>query len=299
MFEGVYTALVTPFGADGSLNEARLRELVRFQVAGGAEGLVPCGTTGESAALQGWEERARIIRIVVEEARGRLKVVPGVGTNSTAETIANVRRLADLGVDGALIITPYYNKPTQAGLIAHFRAVASASPVPIVMYNVPGRTGVNLLPETAATLAAEERIVALKEASGSLEQASWITRLCGERMTLLSGEDAITYPLLCVGAAGVISVTSNIVPRDVRAMCDAQRGGDHAAAREWHLRLLPLSRALFLETSPMPVKHALELLGMGVGRPRLPLVGMQAAQAAALRQALIEYGLKPLVEAVP
>ena len=296
MFEGVYVALVTPFRPDGALDEDQLRELVRWHVEAGTDGLVPCGTTGESAALQGWEERARIVRLVVAEARGRLRVVPGVGSNSTAETVANVRRLADLGVDGALVITPYYNKPTQAGLTAHFRAVAAASPVPIVMYNVPGRTGVNLLPDTVARLAEEERIVALKEASGSLEQASWIVRRCGERLTLLSGEDGITYPLLCVGAEGVISVTANIVPRDVRAMIAAHRAGDHAAAREWHLRMLPLARALFLETNPMPVKEALNLLGHAVGEPRLPLVRMQPALAAELRRALSDYGLTPVAE---
>ena len=232
MFEGSFVALVTPFTAEGDLHEAALRRLVCMQIDAGTDGIVPCGTTGESAALRGWAERERIIRIVVEEAHGRAKIVPGVGTNSTAETIENVRRLEKLGVDGALVITPYYNKPTQAGLAAHFRAVAQASPVPLILYNVPGRTGVNLLPDTIAALADEPRITAVKEASGSLEQASWIARGCGERITILSGEDAITYPLLCVGAAGVISVTANVVPGDVRALCDAVKRGDHARARE-------------------------------------------------------------------
>jgi len=296
VFAGSYVALVTPFAAAGALNEAALRALVRFHVDAGTDGLVPCGTTGESAALAGWAERERVIRIVVEEARGRLKVVPGVGTNSTGETVANLERLKGLDVDGALVITPYYNKPTQAGLVAHFRAAAQASPVPIVMYNVPGRTGVNMSAETVAVLAEEERIVALKEASGSLEQASWIARLCGGRITLLSGEDAITYPLLCVGARGVISVTANVVPRDVRALCAAFLAGDHERARAWHLKLLPLSRALFLETNPMPVKHALRLLGHAVGPTRLPLAEMQPALAAQLRRALVDYGLEPVAE---
>ncbi|MBP7669308.1 MAG: 4-hydroxy-tetrahydrodipicolinate synthase [Candidatus Eisenbacteria bacterium] len=297
MFEGSFVALVTPFTAEGDLHEAALRRLVCMQIDAGTDGIVPCGTTGESAALRGWAERERIIRIVVEEAHGRAKIVPGVGTNSTAETIENVRRLEKLGVDGALVITPYYNKPTQAGLAAHFRAVAQASPVPLILYNVPGRTGVNLLPDTIAALADEPRITAVKEASGSLEQASWIARGCGERITILSGEDAITYPLLCVGAAGVISVTANVVPGDVRALCDAVKRGDHARARELHLRLLPLSRALFLETNPMPAKKALDLLGYEAGPPRLPLVGMQASLAAQLRKVLIEYGLSPAREA--
>ncbi len=294
MFTGLYVALATPFHPDGSLNEERLRALVRWHIDCGTDGLVPCGTTGESATLLGWQERARILRIVTAEAGQRLRIVAGAGTNSTAETIENVRRLADLGVDGALVITPYYNKPTQEGLIAHFRAVAQASPLPIVMYNVPGRTGVNLLPESVARLMDEERIVALKEASGSLEQASWVLHHCGERFTLLSGEDTITYPLLCVGAQGVISVVGNIVPRDVAALIAAHRAGNAAEARQWHMRLLPLSAAMFLETNPAPVKEALNLLGFAVGEPRLPLVRLRPENVARLKQALAAYGLQAL-----
>lgn len=292
MFAGLHVALITPFTRDGDLNETKLRELVRFHAAAGTDGLVACGTTGEGPALRGWEERERILRIVVEETRGRMQVIAGVGTNSTAETIRNVQRLEPLGVDGALVITPYYNKPTQAGLQAHFRAVAAASPVPLVLYNVPGRTGVNLLPETIAALMDEPRIVALKEASGNLVQASWIHRRCGERIAVLCGEDALTYPMLCLGATGVISVLGNIVPRDMLAMIAAHRAGNARAAHALHLELLPLAEALFLETNPMPVKAALNQLGFEVGDPRLPLVPMCPELAARLQHELEAYGVE-------
>jgi 4-hydroxy-tetrahydrodipicolinate synthase len=293
MFSGLYVALVTPFTPDGELDERKLRELVDFQIAAGTEGLVPCGTTGESAALRGWEERERIIRICVEQARGRIKIVPGVGSNATEETIRNVRRLEGLGVDGALVITPYYNKPSQSGLIAHFRAVADACPVPVVMYNVPGRTGVNLLPETVAALADVARIAAIKEASGNLVQASWIHKLCGESITVLCGEDALTYPMLCLGATGVISVVGNLAPRQMRAMLAAHRSGDAHEALRWHLQLLPLAEALFLETNPMPVKQAMNRLGFEVGPTRLPLVAMKPETTRKLHQVLDDFGLEP------
>ena len=296
MFTGLYVALVTPFHADGSLNEPRLRELVRWHIDAGTDGLVPCGTTGESATLRG-EERLRALRIVASEAHGRIRVVAGAGTNSTAETVENLRALEGLGVDGALVITPYYNKPTQEGLIAHFRAAAQASPVPLVVYNVPSRTGVNLLPETLARLAeAEPRIAAVKESSGSLEQASWILRLCGDRLALLCGEDGLTYPMLCIGGAGVVSVVGNLVPRDLRAMIAAHRRGDPDEARRWHLRLLPLSQAMFLETNPTPVKEAMNLLGFDVGGPRLPLVSPRPETVEKLRRALADYGVPAAAE---
>lgn len=291
MFRGLYVALVTPFKEDGSLNEEKLRELVQFHIEAGTDGLVPCGTTGENPALTGWEEHFRVIEIVAQQAAGRIRIIAGAGTNSTARSITNVRRLGELGVDGALVITPYYNKPTQAGLVAHFRAVAQESPVPLVLYNVPSRTGVNLLPETLAELADEERIVAVKEASGSVEQASWIARLCGEKVTLLSGEDALNFPLLCVGARGTISVLGNVVPKDVLAMIAAFERGDLATAREWHLRMLPLVRGLFLETNPGPVKEALNSLGFEVGAPRLPLVRLSQENREKLEKVLADYSL--------
>ena len=291
MFRGLYVALVTPFKEDGLLNEEKLRELVNFHIEAGTDGLVPCGTTGENPTFTGWEEHFRVIEIVAEEAAGRIKIIAGAGTNSTARTIANVRRLGDLGVAGGLVITPYYNKPSQAGLLAHFRAVAQESPVPLVLYNVPSRTGVNLLPETLAELADEEQIVAVKEASGSVEQASWIVRLCGERVALLSGEDALNFPLLCIGARGMISVLGNIVPKDILAMIAAFESGDLATARAWHERMLPLVQGLFLETNPMPVKEALNCLGFEVGAPRLPLVRLAPENRAKLEKILADYSL--------
>ncbi|MCK4304210.1 MAG: 4-hydroxy-tetrahydrodipicolinate synthase [Candidatus Eisenbacteria sp.] len=291
MFSGLYVALVTPFKVDGSLNEEKLRELVNFHVEAGTDGLVPCGTTGENPAMKGWDEHFRVIQIVAEEAKGRIQVIAGVGTNSTAQSIDNVKRLAGLGVDGALVITPYYNKPTQEGLIAHFQSIARESPVPLVLYNVPGRTGVNMLPETVGRLADEEMIHAVKEASGSLEQASWILQLCGERIAVLAGEDALIFPMLCVGGTGVISVLGNIVPKDVLAMIAAFRAGDIETARRWHLQLLPLARALFLETNPAPVKEALNILGFDVGGPRLPLVRMRESNIEELVKAMANYSL--------
>ncbi len=292
MFSGLYVAMVTPFREDGSLHEEKLRELVRFHIEAGTDGLVPCGTTGENPAMRGWDEHFRVIEIVAEEARGALGVVAGAGTNSTEQTIANVKRLGEMsGVDGALVITPYYNKPTPDGLVAHFRAVARASRLPLVLYNVPSRTGVNLLPETIVRLADEERIVAVKEASGSIEQASWIVRDCGERVTVLSGEDPLIFPTLCVGGVGVISVLGNVVPKDVLAMIDAYRRGALDEARAWHLKLLPLAKALFLETNPVPVKEALNMLGFEVGRVRLPLAPMRPENLEKLRQVLRDYSL--------
>lgn len=295
--KGLYVALVTPFAADGGLNEEKLRELVRFHVDAGTDGLVPCATTSENPTYT-WEEHFRIIEIVVEEAAGRLEVIAGCGTNSTARSVDNVRKAKELGADGAMVVTPYYNKPTPAGLYAHFMKIADEGGLPLLLYNVPGRTGVNMKPATVARLAAHERIVALKEASGSIEQMAEIISLCGERLDLLSGDDAITFPILAIGGTGVVSVVGNIVPRDVVDMITAFGKGDWKQARALHYNLLPLCQAMFIETNPMPVKEAMNMLGMGVGEVRLPLVGMLPESREKLARALAAYGLKVAGEPV-
>lgn len=293
MFHGLFVALVTPFTSDGALDEARLAELVRFHVEAGTNGLVPCATTSENPTFSD-EEWTRIVEITVREAGGRLAVVAGCGTNSTTRSIANIRRAGEIGADGAMVVTPYYNKPTQEGLYAHFSALADGGGLPLMLYNVPGRTGVNLAAETVERLAPHERIAAVKEASGDLEQMSEIVRRCGDRVVLLSGDDGIVLPVLAAGGKGVVSVVGNIVPRDMIELIEAFERGDMAEALARHLRLLPLCRAMFLETNPMPVKTAMHLLGRGVGEVRLPLVPMRPETRAALREALAAYGLEPV-----
>jgi len=290
MLNGLYVALVTPFTKDGSLNEEKLRELVRFHVDAGTNGLVPCATTSENPTYT-WEEHFRIIEIAVEEAAGRLKIVAGCGTNSTTRSIENIRKAREIGADGAMVVTPYYNKPTAEGLYAHFMKLADDGKLPLMLYNVPGRTGVNMKPATVARLAAHELIVAIKEASGSIEQMSEVIMLCGDNITLLSGDDSITYPAMAVGGKGVVSVVGNIVPKDVLAMIGAFNKGDLAKAREWHYRLLPLCQSMFIETNPMPVKEAMNMLGMDVGDVRLPLVRMLPETRKKLHEALAAYGL--------
>jgi len=290
MFKGLYVALVTPFKKDGSLNEEKLKELVRFHIDSGTDGLVPCATTSENPTYT-WEEHFRIIDIVVKEAEGKLKVVAGCGTNSTTRSLDNIKKAKELGADGAMVVTPYYNKPTQEGLYAHFMKLADEGGLPLMLYNVPGRTGVNMLPETVERLSKHEMIVAVKEASGSLEQMSDIVNRCGERINLLSGDDGITLPILSIGGKGVVSVVGNIVPGDMLAMLRAFEKGDLEEARKWHNKLFPLCKAMFIETNPMPVKEAMNMLGMDVGNVRLPLVRMKPENQEKLRAALKDYGL--------
>jgi 4-hydroxy-tetrahydrodipicolinate synthase len=297
MLKGLYVALVTPFKEDGSLNEDKLRELVRFHLDAGTNGLVPCATTSENPAYT-WEEHFAIIDIVVKEAAGRLQVIAGCGTNSTTKSIDNIKKARDLGADGAMVVTPYYNKPTQEGLYAHFMKLADEGGLPLMLYNVPGRTGVNMQPATVARLSAHERIVAIKEASGSLEQMSEIVLRCGHNIVLLSGDDPITLPILAVGGKGVVSVVGNIVPKDVLALIEAFEKGDRQKAVSWHYKLLPLGQAMFIETNPMPVKEAMNMLGMGVGDVRLPLVRMLPQNREKLREALVAYGLKPVTDRI-
>ncbi|WNZ60656.1 4-hydroxy-tetrahydrodipicolinate synthase [Myxococcus sp. MxC21-1] len=289
-FEGSMTALATPF-RNGALDEPAYRALVRQQIEGGTSVLVPMGTTGEAVTMTA-DERARAVKVVVEEAKGRVTVVGGAGSNSTAETIEGVRRVRDAGADGTLIVTPYYNKPTQAGLLEHYRAVAKAHPgFPIIAYNVPGRTGVDLLPDTVLRLCDIPEVVALKEATGSMPRAIDILEKCGDRMTLLSGDDFTVLPFIACGGKGVISVSSNVAPRMMADLVAAARAGNVAVARDLQVRMNELHRLLFIESNPTPVKWGLHVMGLFGPEMRLPLVQMTEPNAAKLRDTLRQLGL--------
>lgn len=289
-FEGSMTALATPF-RDGAFDEAAYRALVRQQIEGGTSVLIPIGTTGEAVTMTA-DERSRAVQVAVDEAKGRVPVVAGAGSNSTAETIESVRRVREAGADGALIVTPYYNKPTQAGLVEHFKAVAKAHPgFPQVAYNVPGRTGVDLLPETCLRLCDIPEVVALKEATGNMARAVDILEKCGERLTLLSGDDFTVLPMIACGGKGVISVSSNVAPRMMADLVDSARRGDLSTARELQVRLNGLHHLLFVESNPIPVKWALHLLGLFGPEVRLPLVPMTEPNAKKLEAELRKLGL--------
>lgn len=292
MFEGLYVAMVTPFTKAGEINEDKIREQVRFHIEAGTHGLVPCGTTGETPTFSR-EEHRRVIEVVVEEAAGRLKVVPGTGTNSTTKTVASTQMAKEVGADGALVVTPYYNKPPPSGLVRHYATVARETGLPIVMYNVPGRTGTNMLPGTVAELAEIENIVGIKEASGDISQMTEVILRAGDKIALLSGDDAMTMPSMAVGGKGVVSVIGNILPRDMLAMVEAARRGDWDTARDWHHRLFDLCNAIFYETNPIPVKTAMNLLGWDVGEVRSPLAPMQPANVKRLKAAMKAYGPIP------
>jgi len=289
MFEGTHVAMVTDF-KDGKLNTAGFRQLAAALIAGGVDGLVPAGCTGEAATLSR-DERDSVIKAALEARGGNKKVsiIPGTGTNSTASTIELSKAAEALGVGGVMLITPYYNKPTQAGLIKHYEAVARAVSLPIVLYNVPGRTAVNMLPETVVELAKIDNIVAVKEASGSVDQVS---RICAAAdITVLSGDDSLTLPMMAVGAKGVVSVAGNVAPRLVSRMVTAFLEGRVDEARELHLRLLPLFHTLFVETNPGPVKAAVEMQGLGSGDLRLPLVPVSDESRGKVRAVLQQLGL--------
>lgn len=285
------TALATPFRG-GAVDEEALRGLVRQQLAGGTSVLIPVGTTGESATLSP-EERVRVVQVVVQEAAGRVPVIAGAGTHNTAETMEAVRRVREVGASGAMLVTPYYNKPSQEGLFQHYRAVARAHPgFPLVAYNVPSRTSVDLLPETVLRLCDIPELIALKEATASMVRALELVELCGERMALLSGDDFTVLPFIACGGKGVISVSSNAVPRLMADLVAAARASDMARARELQNRLQPLHRLLFAEPSPAPVKWALHKLGVFPSpEVRLPLVTMTAANAGRLEAALASLGV--------
>ena len=268
-FAGTHTALITPF-RDGRVDETSLRNLIREQVAAGVDGIVPCGSTGESATMD-HAEHERVIAISVEEAAGRVKVIAGTGSNNTAEAVRLTRYAKRAGADAALLISPYYNKPTQAGHVAHYRAIADAADLPLFVYNIPGRTGVNILPETIAEMAEHPMIVGVKEASGSLDQITRIIHLAGDGFTVLSGDDSLTLPLLAVGGHGVIGVIPNVAPAETCSLVRAARAGDYAEARRIHYELLPVIQALFTETNPIPIKAAMAMLGKCSPELRMPL----------------------------
>ena len=289
MFKGALTALVTPF-KDNSIDEEALSKHIENQIEGNINGLVPCGTTGESATLT-HEEHRRVIEITVEAAGGRVPVIAGTGSNSTTESVMLTGFAKEAGADAALIITPYYNKPSQEGLFQHYKKIAESVDLPILLYNVPSRTAVNMSPETTARLSEIDTIVGIKEATGDLEQVSETLRLAREGFILLSGDDSATLPILSVGGHGVISATANLVPGDMARMCTAFEEGRTKEARELHERLLPLCMAMFIETNPVPVKTALSMMGVMSDALRLPLVGMAEENKAILKRALKDYGL--------
>jgi 4-hydroxy-tetrahydrodipicolinate synthase len=289
MFEGTYTALVTPFKA-GEVDYPTLGKLVDKQIEAGIDGVVPCGSTGESATLS-HEEHERVIAFVIERAQKRIKVIAGTGSNSTRESVRLTRFAKEHGADGALLIAPYYNKPTQEGLYAHYAAVADAVALPQLMYNIPGRSAVNISSEITARLAKHPNVVGVKEACGSLEQIQRTIELCGPDFTILSGDDSLTLAIIAVGGRGLIGVTANIAPRECSALTKAALSGDFASARALHYKLAPLNRALFAETNPIGIKAAMALLGICEGELRLPLTQLSEPNHKTLRAELVTLGL--------
>ncbi len=289
MFKGSIVAIVTPF-KNGKVDEKALGNLIEWHIKQGTNAIVPCGTTGESATLD-YEEHHRVIRFTVEAVNKRVPVIAGTGANATDETIMITKEAKKSGADAALVVAPYYNKPTQEGLYRHYKAVAEAVKIPLILYNVPGRTAVNILPSTVARLAEIKNIVAIKEATGDMKQASEIIRLCGNRITVLSGDDFTTLPLMALGGKGTISVSANVAPKLVSQMCSLWLQGKFDAARKIHYQLEPLNAAMFIETNPIPVKTALALMGKIREEFRLPLCEMAPANREKLKAVLKEMKL--------
>ena len=285
MFEGSFVALVTPFKDDESLDESKLKELLEFQIEGGTDGIVPCGTTGESPALSD-EEHNRVVELAVQTVNGRLPVIAGTGSNSTTRTLHATEHAKAAGADGVLIVTPYYNKPTQNGLYAHYMKIADSVDIPIIIYNVPGRCGTDILSVTVARLAEHPNIVGLKEATGDLKRASEVISMCPGDFVVLSGDDVNTLPILSVGGKGVISVVANVDPAPIAELCGAFKAGNVELARKLHYETMPLAVDLFIETNPIPAKTALMLMGKLNGKMRLPLAPMTSANLEQLRRTL-------------
>ena len=290
MFRGSIVAIVTPF-KNGKIDENKLRDLIEFHIKNGTSGIVPCGTTGESATLS-FEEHDRVIEITIEQVKKRIPVIAGTGSNSTEEAIMLTKHAAKAGAEASLQVSPYYNRPTQKGLYEHFKAIAESVNIPIILYNIASRTGVNIEPETIARLAQDcKNIVGVKEASGSMDQMSRIKQLCQKDFDLISGDDSLTLPILSIGGIGIISVVANIVPRDVANLVAEFEKGNLKKAQEIHYKLLPLIRSVFIETNPIPVKTAMGLLGMCEPDLRLPMSKMLPENLEKLKKALRDYGL--------
>lgn len=291
MFDGVYTALVTPY-KNGKIDYEALEKIIEMQIHGGIDGLVPMGTTGESPTAS-FDEHKEFVKRVVQLAGKRVKVVAGTGANSTEEAIHLTKAAEDSGVDGALLVNPYYNKPTQRGLIAHFEAVAKSVSIPIILYNIPGRTAVNFLPESVLELLQRvNNVTAIKEASGDIVQMMRVIELCGDKLTLLSGDDNLLLPVLAIGGKGIISVASNFLPSDVKKIVSLYNEKKYIEARELFYKILPVMRVIFIETNPIPVKAAMEMLGFCSSDVRLPLLPLSGENKKILKQVLSAYGLK-------
>ena len=290
IFRGAFVAIVTPF-TDGQLDEQGLVDLIEFHIANGTHGIVPCGTTGESATMS-HDEHHRVVELTVKRVNGRVPVLAGSGSNSTSEAVDLTKYAKQAGADGVLMVSPYYNKPSQEGLYHHYKTVAETVDIPIIMYNVPSRTSSNILPETVARLAQIDNIVGIKEATGDLNQVSDVIRLCPDGFAIMSGDDFTSMPTVLLGGTGVISVTSNVAPKDMAQMMDAALAGDLAKARQLHYKLFPLMKAMFYDTNPVPAKKSLELMGkIKSGTPRLPLYPMNDDTLSRLKAALAAYGL--------
>jgi len=288
MFSGSMVAIVTPFDSQGKFVEEIYRQLIEFQIEGGTDVIVPCGTTGESATLD-FDEHEYIIKVCIDQVKKRVPVVAGTGANNTAEAIRLSNNAKKMGADGLLLVCPYYNKPSQEGVFQHYKSIAEAVALPQILYNVPGRTGINITADTTVRLAEISNIVAIKEASGNLTQVSEILARAGDKITVISGDDFLTFPMMACGAKGVISVSANVIPDRVKTMVQATMKGDFSTARKLHLALLEFHTAMFIESNPVPVKTSLALLGMMEANVRLPLVGMQEATLEKLKEVLRKY----------
>jgi len=290
MFSGSMVAIVTPFTSDGRFDEESYRQLIDFQIANGTDVIVPCGTTGESATLD-FEEHEYVIKVCIDQVNKRVPVIAGTGANCTKEAIELSQNAKKLGADGLLLVCPYYNKPSQEGIYQHYKLLAESVALPQVLYNVPGRTGINVAAETTVRLAEIPNIVAIKEASGSLVQVSEILAKAGEKIDVISGDDFLTFPMMACGAKGVISVSANAIPAQVKAMVAATQAGDYAAASKLHLELLDFHNAMFIESNPVPVKTTLSLMGKIRADVRLPLVDISAGALEKLKGVLAKYKL--------